>query len=58
MPGHIKLGSGGEPDPDPLPYLTVNLENKRKDTSSKTYDPKRSVWAEVLICDFGTDFFW
>ena len=51
MPGHIKLGSGDEPDPDPLPYLMVNLENKRKDTSSKAYDPKRSVWAEVLIFD-------
>ena len=43
MPGHIKLGKAGEPDPDPLPYLVVNMEDKRKDML-KTYDSKKSYW--------------
>ena len=43
MPGHIKLGKTGEPDPDPMPYLLVDMETKRKD-QQKAYDPKKSVW--------------
>mgnify|MGYP006864019868 CR=1 FL=1 len=46
MPGHVKLGGGGEPDPDPLPYLVVTPATKRKE-AAVAYDPKRSVWAEV-----------
>jgi hypothetical protein len=43
MPGHVKLGKSGEPDPDPSPYLTVSMEMKREDML-KPYDPKKSVW--------------
>ncbi len=43
MPGHIKLGSSNEPDPDPMPYLVVSGEMKRADMH-KPYDPKKSVW--------------
>ena len=43
MPGHVKLGKAGEPDPDPLPYLIVSMEMKREDML-KPYDPKKSVW--------------
>ena len=43
MPGHVKLGKAGEPDPDPAPYLIVSLEMKREDML-KPYDPKKSVW--------------
>ena len=43
MPGHVKLGKAGEPDPDPLPYLVVSMEMKREDML-KPYDPKKSVW--------------
>ena len=43
MPGHIKLGKSGEPDPDPMPYLVVSLEMKRADMS-KPYDSKKSFW--------------
>lgn len=43
MPGHIKLGKSGEPDPDPMPYLVVSMEMKREDLR-KPYDPKKSVW--------------
>ena len=43
MPGHVKLGKPGEPDPDPAPYLIVSLEMKREDML-KPYDPKKSVW--------------
>ena len=43
MPGHVKLGKAGEPDPDPLPYLVVSMEMKRDDML-KPYDPKKSVW--------------
>ena len=44
MPGHIKLGKAGEPDPDPAPYLIVSLEMKRADML-KSYDAKKSYWA-------------
>ena len=30
MPGHVKLGKTGEPDPDPSPYLVVSMEMKRE----------------------------
>jgi len=43
MPGHVKLGASGEPDPDPLPYLVVSNEMKRADMS-KPYDAKKSIW--------------
>ena len=43
MPGHVKLGKAGEPDPDPLPYLVVSMEMKRDDML-KPYDPKKSCW--------------
>jgi hypothetical protein len=43
MPGHVKLGKTGEPDPDPAPYLIVSLEMKREDML-KPYDSKKSVW--------------
>ncbi|QQP40701.1 Myosin heavy chain 1, partial [Caligus rogercresseyi] len=44
MPGHVKLGKPGEPDPDPEPYLIISMEMKREDML-KEYDPKKSVWA-------------
>ncbi len=44
MPGHVKLGKAGEPDPDPSPYLIISLEMKREDMM-KPYDPKKSYWA-------------
>lgn len=43
MPGHVKKGKPGEPDPDPAPYLVVSMEMKREDML-KPYDPKKSVW--------------
>lgn len=43
MPGHVKLGKAGEPDPDPSPYLIVSLEMKRED-AMKPYDPRKSYW--------------
>ena len=43
MPGHVKLGKAGEPDPDPLPYLVVTLEMKRAD-ALLPYDSKKSYW--------------
>jgi len=43
MPGHVKLGKPGEPDPDPVPYLVVTLDMKRADML-KPYDPKKSYW--------------
>ena len=43
MPGHIKLGASQVPDPDPLPYLMVCGEMRRKDMA-KPYDSKRAVW--------------
>eukprot|EP00095_Tigriopus_kingsejongensis_P003450 maker-scaffold13_size735724-snap-gene-0.11 protein:Tk03450 transcript:maker-scaffold13_size735724-snap-gene-0.11-mRNA-1 annotation:"myosin heavy muscle isoform x29" len=43
MPGHVKLGKSGEPDPDPMPYLMVAMDVKRQDML-KPYDPKKSYW--------------
>ena len=43
MPGHVKLGKTGEPDPDPSPYLIISMEMKRE-AMSKPYDAKKSVW--------------
>lgn len=44
MPGHVKLGNTGEPDPDPMPYLVVSQDMRRADMN-KPYDPRKSVWA-------------
>ena len=43
MPGHVKLGKAGEPDPDPKPYLCVSIETRREDQMIE-YDPKKSYW--------------
>ena len=43
MPGHVKLGKAGEPDPDPLPYLLVSMETRREDQNIE-YDPKKMYW--------------
>lgn len=43
MPGHVKLGNPGEPDPDPKPYLVVSMDMKREDML-RAYDPKKSYW--------------
>jgi hypothetical protein len=43
MPGHIKKGVAGEVDPDPKPYLLVDMETKRADANME-YDPKKSYW--------------
>merc|ERR1712001_54227 len=43
MPGHVKLGKTGEPDPDPSPYLIVSMEMKRE-AMAKPYDSKKSMW--------------
>ena len=43
MPGHVKLGKTGEPDPDPTPYLVVSMDMKRE-AMSKPYDSKKSHW--------------
>ena len=43
MPGHIKLGKSGEPDPDPAPYLIISMDMKRADML-KPYDPRKSYW--------------
>ena len=45
MPGHIKLGKGNEPDPDPGPYLIVSMDMKRADML-KSYDSKKSYWVK------------
>merc|ERR1739848_598312 len=43
MPGHVKLGKKGEPDPDPSEYLIVSMDMKREDRM-KPYDSKKSFW--------------
>merc|ERR1712038_391885 len=43
MPGHVKLGKAGEPDPDPCPYLVLTPEMKR-DAANIPYDPKKSYY--------------
>merc|ERR1711892_1455752 len=43
MPGHVKLGKTGEPDPDPSPYLCVSMEMKRE-AQAKPYDPRKPYW--------------
>jgi len=43
MPGHVKRGGTGDPDPDPTSYLFVTYEEKQKDLA-KPYDPKKSCW--------------
>merc|ERR1712096_157653 len=51
MPGHVKLGKPGEADPDPIPYLVINMETKRADMS-RPYDSKKSYWAPTAKGDF------
>ena len=43
MPGHVKMGKPGEPDPDPSEYLIVSMDMKRED-QMKPYDSKKSFW--------------
>ena len=43
MPGHVKMGKAGEPDPDPTEYLVVSMDMKRED-QMKPYDPRKSYW--------------
>ena len=43
MPGHVKLGKSGEPDPDPSEYLIVSMDMKRED-QLKVYDSRKSFW--------------
>ena len=43
MPGHVKMGKAGEPDPDPSEYLIVSMDMKRED-QMKPYDSKKSYW--------------
>ena len=51
MPGHVKLGKAGEPDPDPMPYLVVSMETKRED-QNRPYDAKKSYWCKNEKGDF------
>ena len=62
MPGHVKLGKSGEPDPDPAPYLIISMDMKRADML-KPYDSKKSYWGPdgtggfkegLLVDDDGT----
>lgn len=41
MPGHVKKGTG--PDPDPSPWLKVS-DQLRAQLRSKPYDAKKSCW--------------
>ena len=41
MPGHVVKTTG--PDPDPLPWLAVSEELKKK-LMTKPYDTKKSCW--------------
>ena len=41
MPGHVVKSTG--PDPDPLPWLAVSEELKKK-LMTKPYDAKKSCW--------------
>ena len=45
MPGHVKLGKTGEPDPDPSPYLVVSMEMKREAMVSTM----RSAWNQLCL---------
>jgi hypothetical protein len=52
MPGHVKLGSSSEPDPDPLPYLVISNDMRRADMA-KPYDSKKSIWVPGEGADGG-----
>ena len=41
MPGHVVKSTG--PDPDPMPWLAVSEELKKK-LMTKPYDAKKSCW--------------
>ena len=48
MPGHVKRGGTGEPDPDPSPYLFVSYDDKQKDLAKVctiicTYVPRHQI---------------
>ena len=46
MPGHVKRGGTGEPDPDPSPFLKVSWEDKQNDMAKV----KRQTLREYTIC--------
>ena len=37
MPGHVKRGGTGEPDPDPSPFLFVSWDDKQNDMAKVLY---------------------
>ena len=41
MPGHVKRGGTGEPDPDPSPFLFVSWEDKQNDMA-------KVIWLFIL----------
>ena len=44
MPGHVKRGGTGEPDPDPSSFLFVSWEDKQNDMAKvKSYILYRST---------------
>ena len=45
MPGHVKRGGAGEPDPDPAPYLFISYEEKQKGCLAHTLD----VWKKSVV---------
>ena len=52
MPGHVKLGKQGEPDPDPEPYLVVTLDMKRE-AANIPYAPTNSYYFKDEKVNFG-----
>ena len=43
MPGNVKLGSSNEPDPDPMPYLAVSNDTKRR-----AFEHFLELWMKAL----------
>ena len=43
MPGHVKRGGTGEPDPDPTEYLFITYEEKQKVARSTQHQ-------NVIVC--------
>ena len=43
MPGHVKRGGTGEPDPDPSPYLFVSYDDKQKDLAKVCIRMERGI---------------
>ena len=56
MPGHVKRGGTGEPDPDPSQYLFVSYEDKQKDLAkvchSRHFHIKSFPTVDTLILLF------